>query len=230
MAEQLLDIAGDFVRVATCGTPTEAYLLKGVLEAAGLTPNVADANVVQANSWMTQAVGGVRVLVPASQASAAREAIAEFNAGAYQLEGEDAPRVERIAELQSPVFSPDRAALLSFILTPAFGAAVQLANASTLGLHAHRLRGWLWLVFLASTSLAAVFVVHRMSPGPLLVFRASFVLSFVTAVWYFLAGQEQSKHILSAYGPKYPQRRIARLVVAVAVFHLFVGWVFSELA
>jgi hypothetical protein len=57
---------GDFVRVASCATPTEAHLLKGVLEANGLAPTVADANIVQAQGWMPLAMGGVRAMRPGS--------------------------------------------------------------------------------------------------------------------------------------------------------------------
>ena len=130
---------GDFVRVATCSTPTEAHLLKGVLQSAGLTPHVADENIVQANAWMTQALGGVRVLVPASQVEAAQKALGELNAGAYQLEGEEVATVT-YKEQPSPLFSPDKAVLLSFLLTPVFGAAIQIVNALALG----RSTGLVW--------------------------------------------------------------------------------------
>jgi hypothetical protein len=228
MLEQTLDGAGDFVRVATCATPTEAHLLKGVLESSGLTPHVADANIVQANTWMTQAVGGVRVLVPAEQVEAACKTIAEFNAGAYQLEGEDAVAVDSVGEQASPVFSPDRAALLSFVLTPAFGAAVQLANASILDRNARQIGAWVWLVLMAAASAAGVFVMFRLAPGPLMIFRTSFVLSFITVVWYFLAGQQQSKQVIAAYGRKYRQRSLAMPALAAAALELLLGWGLTE--
>jgi len=95
--------AGDFVRVASCSTPTEAHLLKGVLESAGLSPRVADANFVQAYSWMAPAAGGVRVLVPASQVAAARQAITDFNDGAYQL-GDEEVAAPSYSELPKPLF------------------------------------------------------------------------------------------------------------------------------
>lgn len=78
----------DFVCVATLDSPTEAHLLKGVLEAVHLTPHLADEHMVRNYSLLSPALGGVRVLVPASEAAAAHRAIAEFEAGAYRLDDE----------------------------------------------------------------------------------------------------------------------------------------------
>ena len=219
--------AGDFVRVASCSTPTEAHLLKGVLESAGLSPRVADANFVQAYSWMAPAAGGVRVLVPASQVAAARQAITDFNDGAYQL-GDEEVAAPSYSELPKPLFSPDRAVLLSFVLTPAFGAAVQIANASILGDASRRVGQWVWLFLLAAASVAGIAFVHRLSPGPLVAFRASFVLSAVTVVWYFAGGQAQSRKFLATYGPKYQKRSLAKLSVVAAAALLILGLALSE--
>jgi len=230
MPEQLSETTGDFVRVATCGSPTEAHLLKGVLEASGLTPRVADANTVQANTWMTQAVGGVRVLVPAPQAESAHRVIAEFNAGQYQLEDPETPVAENTAvELKTPVFSPDRAVLLSFLLTPVFGAAVQLVNAAALQPAARSLGRWAWLAFLGVASLVGVAVTLQMGPDPFVVFRVSLALSFITVVWYFLAGQAQSKQLIAVHGPKYPKRSLVKPALGVAIAELILGWGLSEL-
>ncbi|MET0335814.1 MAG: DUF2628 domain-containing protein [Rhizobacter sp.] len=86
MTEPAAENIGDFVPVATCATPTEAHLLKETLVAAGLSAEVADANFVQANPWMSNAVGGVRVLVPASLVSEAKATVDAFHAGAFQLD------------------------------------------------------------------------------------------------------------------------------------------------
>lgn len=76
---------GDFIQVASCATPTEAHLLQGMLASIGLNPRVADANFIQADPWMTQATGGVRVLVPANEVDAARRALIDFDRGALAL-------------------------------------------------------------------------------------------------------------------------------------------------
>lgn len=219
----------DFVRIATCSTPTEAHVIRGVLESAGLSPVVADANLVQAHGLMTQAVGGVRVLVPPDQIETARQALADFNAGALSLEGEEVPVVSRSAPA-APLFSPDRAVLLGFFLTPAFAQAIQIANARTLRETSGSLSRWLWFCALASASAAGVVVMHAMSPGPLLIFRASFVLSFVTVVWYFIVGQAQSRAYLSAFGVGYARRSLMAPTLVTAGVLLLAGWVMSGLA
>jgi hypothetical protein len=178
---------------------------------------------------MTQAFGGVRVLVPASQVEAARRTITEFNAGSYQLEGEELP-VATYSELPGPAFSPDRAVLLSFALTPVFGAAVQVANAWSLRVDKPRLSQWIWLVLLAVASATATAVLHRLSPGPLVVFRASLVLSSITVIWYFIAGQEQSRRLLATYGPKYAKKSLAKQSFIAAAVLLALGWALSEFA
>lgn len=219
---------GDFVCVATCDTPTEAHLLKGVLQSAGLSAHVADAHIVQANSWMTQAVGGVRVLVPASHAEDARKTIVEFHAGTYRLEGEEPP-VADFPPLPSPVFSPDRALLLSLLLTPAFGAALQFANARALG----KRRGpipWVAFGLLCGWSVLAIAVMHRISPGPFVAFRASLASSFITIAWYFLAGQAQARMLLTTYGPRYRRKSPAVPAIVVAAALLGLGGLLSEFA
>jgi len=96
--------AGDFVVVARCETPTEAHVLQQTLAAAGVAARVADAHLVQAHSWMTGAVGGVRVLVPASLAADAQAVLAEFRAGAFELvpQGPDAEGAEPEPEAVDP--------------------------------------------------------------------------------------------------------------------------------
>ncbi|NRF65566.1 DUF2007 domain-containing protein [Aquincola sp. S2] len=228
MTEQTSDYLGDYTRVATCATPTEAHLLKGVLEAAGLAPHVADANIVQANSWLTQAVGGVRVLVPAQQVEAAHEAIAEFQAGAYQLPGEESAAPKPYAQSPVPLFSIDRAALLSFILTPVFGAVIHLVNGKRLGQGGSGIGAWLWLALLAAASIAAIVAVQRADPGPFIVFRASMAMCFLTAVWYFVVAYAQSKHIFATFGPKYRRQGLGKPALLVALGLLASGWVISE--
>ena len=66
--------------------PTDAYLLKGCLESNGVSAVIADANMVQANEFLTTAVGGVRVLVPESHFDRAQQILRAFDAGEYQLD------------------------------------------------------------------------------------------------------------------------------------------------
>ncbi len=77
---------GDLMVVARFFSPTDAYMLQSCLEAHGVPAVVADAHLVQANQFLTTAVGGVRVLVPQShfeQGMAVRKA---FEAGEFQID------------------------------------------------------------------------------------------------------------------------------------------------
>jgi hypothetical protein len=80
--------AGDLVPVARYFNPTEAHVLQACLQAADIPAIVADAGLVQANSLLTVAVGGVRVLVPEGFVEQAREVIDAFNRGDLEL-GDD---------------------------------------------------------------------------------------------------------------------------------------------
>jgi hypothetical protein len=76
---------GDFETVARFLNPTDAHITCACLEAAGVPAFVADANLVQLNSLLAIALGGVRVLVPASRVAEAKDVIRAFNRGDFAL-------------------------------------------------------------------------------------------------------------------------------------------------
>jgi hypothetical protein len=76
---------GDFETVARFVNPTDAHIICACLEAAGVPALVADANLVQMNNLWAIALGGVRVLVPASRVAEAKDVIAAFNRGDFAL-------------------------------------------------------------------------------------------------------------------------------------------------
>lgn len=80
---------GDFAAVAQVLNPIDAYLIAGCLEAAGIPAVVADTNLVQLNSLLAIAVGGVRIRVPAARVAEARNAIAAYHRGDFALAEED---------------------------------------------------------------------------------------------------------------------------------------------
>lgn len=75
----------DLFVVAKYFTPTDAYLVQGCLVAAGIPAVVADANHVQADLLIAPALGGVRILVPASYLLSAAETLAAFERGDFAL-------------------------------------------------------------------------------------------------------------------------------------------------
>ena len=85
MASETARYEGDFVTVARFLNPTDAHITCAYLEAAGVPAFVADANLVQLNSLLAIALGGVRVLVPASRVAEAKGVIQAFNRGDFAL-------------------------------------------------------------------------------------------------------------------------------------------------
>ena len=80
---------GDLLILVRYSTPTEAYLLKGCLDAEGVPSYVADGNLVQANQLLSNAVGGVRVMVPQSHFEQATAILEAYNAGEFALRDDD---------------------------------------------------------------------------------------------------------------------------------------------
>jgi hypothetical protein len=77
---------GKLLVLARYFVPTDAYMMQACLESNGVSAVVADANIVQANEFLTTAVGGVRVLVPESHFEQAKRILSAFEAGEYQLD------------------------------------------------------------------------------------------------------------------------------------------------
>lgn len=79
---------GDFVAVARLDNPLEAPLLCHFLVSCGVPAMLADADTVRAYNLWALAVGGIRLLVPASRVAEARELLAAFRAGEVTVEGD----------------------------------------------------------------------------------------------------------------------------------------------
>ena len=75
---------GDWQTLTTVFSPTEAYLLRGVLQAAGVSAAVADAHLVQAHGLLAPAIP-VRVQVPEWRLSEGRAVLAAFERGEFGL-------------------------------------------------------------------------------------------------------------------------------------------------
>ncbi len=75
---------GDWQTLVTVFSPTEAYLLRGVLQAAGVPAAVADAHLVQAYTLLAGAIP-VRVQVPERRLAQAEAVLVAFERGDYGL-------------------------------------------------------------------------------------------------------------------------------------------------
>ncbi|OSZ63455.1 DUF2007 domain-containing protein [Hydrogenophaga sp. IBVHS2] len=76
---------GDWVTLTTVFQPLEAFMLRGVLQAAGVPAAVADAHLVQAHGLLAPAIP-VRVLVPEQCRTQAEAVLAAFHRGDYRLD------------------------------------------------------------------------------------------------------------------------------------------------
>lgn len=81
---------GDFISVARYLEPTEAHLLKSLLNSHGVPAYVANANLAQVQPFLCGPVGGTSLRVPTPFAERARDLIAEFKRGALLLKDEEA--------------------------------------------------------------------------------------------------------------------------------------------
>ncbi len=75
---------GDWQTLTTVFSPTEAYLLRGVLQAARVPASVADAHLVQAYGLLAPAIP-VRVQVPERYMQQGQDVLAAFERGDYGL-------------------------------------------------------------------------------------------------------------------------------------------------
>jgi hypothetical protein len=75
---------GDWTTLITVFSPTEAYMLRGMLQAAGVPAAVADAHLVQAHGLLAPAIP-VRVQVPEQRVDQGQQVLAAFERGDYGL-------------------------------------------------------------------------------------------------------------------------------------------------
>ncbi len=81
---------GDWKTLTTFFSPTEAFLLRGVLQAGGVPAAVADAHLVQTHTLLAGAIP-VRVLVPEHRFAEAEAVVVAFQRGDFSLTDDELP-------------------------------------------------------------------------------------------------------------------------------------------
>ena len=81
---------GDWQTLVTFFSPTEAYVLRGCLQAGGVPAVVADAHLVQTHALLASAIP-VRVMVPAQRLAEAEAVVAAFQRGDFALPDDEDP-------------------------------------------------------------------------------------------------------------------------------------------
>ena len=99
-----------FVTIEAFTNPIEAHIAKGLLESEGIPASLESEHHVWAAWHLSQALGGVRLQVPAECASLAREVLARQRRGEYQeaLESEQELDRPRCARCGSPNLTASR--------------------------------------------------------------------------------------------------------------------------
>jgi hypothetical protein len=80
------DSSGDLVTVTRVFNSLEAEMLRGCLQAEGIPATLGDAQTIQTDTLLTVALGGIRVMVPATFADAARLTVDAFERGALEID------------------------------------------------------------------------------------------------------------------------------------------------
>jgi hypothetical protein len=76
----------DLFVIAKFLVPLEATLVQGCLVASGIPAVLADAHLVQTDLLLAPALGGVRILVPASYLQQSRAVLDAFERGEFALD------------------------------------------------------------------------------------------------------------------------------------------------
>ncbi len=77
---------GDLVTITRVFNSLEAEMLRGCLEAQGIPATLGDVQTIQTDTLLTAAMGGVRVMVPAPFADAARATVEAFERGELAID------------------------------------------------------------------------------------------------------------------------------------------------
>jgi Putative prokaryotic signal transducing protein len=86
-----VEIKDDYAIAARCLDPTQAHVLRGCLQAAGIAAAVADDHHSQVDQLISPAMGGARVLVHERDLRAARDVLAAFERGDLALKDWEVP-------------------------------------------------------------------------------------------------------------------------------------------
>jgi hypothetical protein len=117
---------GDIVTIARRFDPIAAELLRGRLAADGIPATLGDAHLVQTYALWATALGGVRVMVPASYVPQALRAIAAIEHGELRLEDEGDEEDDEPAGAAQPSPEPGARARLRLPRQAAAVAALLL--------------------------------------------------------------------------------------------------------
>jgi hypothetical protein len=128
-AEEELPPSGDLVTVARLYNSLEAEMLRGCLQAEGIPATLGDAQTIQTDTLLTQALGGIRLMVPTSCEQAARATVAAFERGDLTIDELPADDIGAAADADSTSQTGmPRLTLLVILVLAAVGVVVALGR------------------------------------------------------------------------------------------------------
>ena len=216
---------GDMTTIARLSMPTEAGILKDCLRAAGIPACIADGNLVQADSLLSIAVGGVRVMVPTSRLDEAKEVLHDFERGAFELESDDERPVVKPKVTNIPLWNPDAAAFFAIFLTPVFASIIHFLNSRALQNQKLMRTATISLVTSVVITAIALYMAAFRGWSWVTMFHASLIASAYTLLWYFFAGHYQSKFIAEYCGTRYLKRGLMKFVLLAVICMMLPGYI-----
>lgn len=214
----------DLRPVTSSGSPIEAQLLCGMLQAGGMRAVLADYHTVQTQPLWTVALGGIRVMVPLSQLEEAQALIEAFEAQQMPLSDEhdgdeDGTRHAApspfgrapVTPLRSAVYPPDKASLLGIFLSPVFSALLLVINEWRVGTRRQlglQLTGLVLVAAATSWQLAAL--PSRWSATAMAPLAFTLLLLPVLTGWYLVFGRRQSARLIREHGPRHARLGLMR--------------------
>ena len=85
---------GDVLCLTRLASPIDADILCARLNAEGIMTVAADANLVRVNPLLTQALGGIRVMVREADLASARVILQALHRGDFALSEDDEPQTQ----------------------------------------------------------------------------------------------------------------------------------------
>lgn len=202
-----------FLVLARFANVIEAQVLKDLLVVEGIPANLGDAHTVQSNGLWNNALGGIRVMVPAASLARARELMSQMQSGALALDADADPGLPApVVATRQALWNPDVAAVFSVLLTPVFGGVLTLLNERTLANPRGQRTAMAWLtISIAMVGLATWrLCTDGASPSPWLGLRVSGLVLPYTILWYLFGAHAQSSRIAKAHGRQYVHRSVLR--------------------
>jgi hypothetical protein len=224
------DYAGDLTVVTRVADVAEALALKGCLLAADIPATIGDQNLVmQGNPW-GGAGSNIRVLVPEALVARARDVIADYRAGTFEIEGDPDPDLAPpTVATDLALWGPDGAAFLSLFLTPVFGATLHWFNSRKLGVSALARQADAGLALSAAATVLAFWLRSESDWRVGTPFAVSGAMSLLTGFWYLFIARNQSRHIARSFGNKFRHRNLWLAAAGGFGLMLAIGWIGESL-